>query len=198
MCSLWGTKMDEHEVDSSTKKSLWQKMQRKRINTVLRPSHYSLVKNLVAETKSISKTSDCFDMGAGDTSIDPAIRAEELLLLSLHPEAPSGSHLTNPTEEPGWRLCLDTPETAARNKSSILPMDREGLVSQSFLSVCYSTGRQASSFLELHHLRTLCDDAPLAFSSKASSLAESNPSCHEKATAGWYWLCNMSSLIVFF
>lgn len=180
MCADWGATVDGVDaIDIGTKKSIWQKMQRKRVNTVLRPSHHSIVKNLVKATK--SSTVDCFDMGNGDGTVNPSVKAEELLLLALHPEAP-GSFSSTPDNEPGWHICLDTPQH--RNPHSILHTDQVGIVSQSFLSVCCSTGRQSASFLERHHLRTLNDETPLSFVTKASALAETNPTCRTKATQG--------------
>jgi hypothetical protein len=121
-------------------------------------------------------------MGNEDAAVDPSLRAEELLLLALHPEAPSGTFSGSPETEPGWRVCLDPPPPD--NPRSILYTDREGILGQSFLSVCCSTGRQAASFIESHRLRTLDNDAPLSFATKVSCLAETNPTQDKKATAG--------------
>ncbi|KAL3790676.1 hypothetical protein HJC23_009776 [Cyclotella cryptica] len=183
VCSVWDKKMDEFGMDSSLKKSIWQKMQRKRINTVLRPSQRNIVQNILNESKSSVKTSRWFDMGPDDDPIiGQSLRTEEMILLALHPAPPTDS-LSPVLHEPGWHLCLDTPQDMKRNSSSILPVDMEGLVSQSFLSVCCSTGHQAASLLHPHHLRTLSINTPSTFSYNASSLAESNPTYHQRATA---------------
>lgn len=175
MCAEWSEAVNGlDDIDVSIKKSIWQKMQRKRVNTVLRPSHRFI------KTKSSFKEFDCFDMGNGDSTVHPSVRAEELLLLALHPETPALS--TASEVEPGWHVCLDVPQY--RNPHSILYIDRTGLVSQSFLSVCCSTGRQTASFLEPHHLRTLDDDTSLSFATRASALAETKILCHKKATQG--------------
>jgi hypothetical protein len=121
-------------------------------------------------------------MGNEDATVDPSLRAEELLLLALHPEAPSDPFSNSTENEPGWRVCLDLPPP--HNPNSILHTDRTGSLCQNFLSVCCSTGRQAASFLEPHRLRTLDIDAPLSFATKVSLLAETNPTQEEKATAG--------------
>ena len=178
MCSEWGAKVEGLDIDASSKKSIWQKMQRKRVNTVLRPSRRTLVKNLVKKT--ISSSLDCFDVGK-ETATDSSVRAEELLLLSLHPESSAGSSL-QAEHELGWHICLDVPPK--QNANSILHVDTTGLQSQNLLSVCCSTGRQAASFLEPYHLRTLDADDPLSFATKASSLAETNLTCQDKATQG--------------
>ena len=176
--------MDEFDIDSSLKKSIWQKMQRKRINTILRPSHQNIVQNILNETKSSSKISRWFDMGPDeDLNIDQSLRTEEMILLALHPASPADPP-SHELYEPGWHLCLDTPQDMKRKSHSILPIDKEGLVSQGFLSVCCSTGRQAASLLNPHHLRTLSINTPSTFSYNASSLAESNPTYHQRATAG--------------
>jgi hypothetical protein len=192
MCLEWGATVEGLNIDAGTKKSIWQKMQRKSVNTVLRPSQESIVKNL--SSKKSSFKADCFDMGKGDATIDQALRAEELLLLSLHPEAPTDS-IIRVEHEPGWHLRLDTHQQ--KNPNSILHVDRTGLVSQGFLSVCCSTGRQAASFIEPHHLRTLNTDAPLSFVTKACALAETNPSCRERATKGMR-IIQYYSLLLFF
>lgn len=176
--------MDEFDIDSSLKKSIWQKMQRKRINTVLRQSHQNLLQNILNETKSSFKTSRWFDMGPDDDPIiDQSLRTEEMVLLALHP-APTPDSLSPALHEPGWHLCLDTPHDMKRMSSSILPVDVEGLVSQSFLSVCCSTGRQVASLLHPRHLRALSINIPSTFSNKASSLAESNPTYNQRDTTG--------------
>lgn len=176
--------MDEFEIDISLKKSIWQKMQRKRINTVLRQSHQNLLQNILNETKSSFKTSCWFDMGLDDDPIvDQSLRTEEMILLALHP-APTSDSLSPTLREPGWHLCLDTPHDMKKKPFSILPVDIDGLVSQSFLSVCCSTGRQAASLLNPRHLRTLSINVPSTFSNKASSLAESNPTYQQRDTTG--------------
>ena len=185
MCTEWGAKVEGLDIDASSKKSIWQKMQRKRVNTVLRPPRQTLVKNLLKKTPSSSL--DCFDIGT-ETETDPSLRAEELFLLSLHPESPIGSSL-HAERELGWHIYIDAP--LKQSASSILHLDTTSLQNQNLLSVCCSTGRQAASFLEPYHLRAFDADYPLSFATQASSLAETNPSCQEKATQGMamsFWI----------
>jgi len=181
MCVEWAPKVEGLEVDISTKKSIWQKMQRRCLNTLLRPSYQSIVQNLVNKSNLSSKDSDCFDVGQSDTTVNSSLRMEELLLLALHPEAPIGFSPA-PESEPGWHVYLEPPQE--RDPNSILHVDKSSLVPQSLLSFCCSTGRQTASFLRPYHLRTLDTSQPLSFVTKASFLAETNLTNQDKATPG--------------
>lgn len=168
-------------ISEDEKKSFAQKMVRRRIVTMLRPSQSSIVKEVKDNVSGWSSSSDkqkAVDVGMGDcdSRIDPKLRAEELLLLSLYPEAEEAL-LFAPNEanlnwaEPGWQINLSPPKE--RNPHSILPTDLEGQLPRHYLSVCCSSGRQTASLISRRHLRTL--EGPLSFVSEASAPAELNP-----------------------
>lgn len=186
-----------------------QKMLRRRITTMLRPS----IQTMLAEIKKAhaSKNSpmskDCFDIVCGnDERLSPDLRTEQLLLLALHPPSPKDplppvpDH-SSPNQrwaEPGWQLIIDNPDFDFGKKSSsfsILPIRTEGHLCQKFLSICCSSGRQAAALIKPRHLRMLTD--PLSFTSQASAPAETNPSAKKKASRGTYFclfLCVKSSI----
>ena len=166
-----------NSIPEDEKKSFAQKMVRRRIVTMLRPSQSSIVKE-VKEMIGVSPSDkqQYFDSGKCDSSIDPYLRAEELVLLSLYPEAEETlSSVPNETNlnwaEPGWHLNLSPPEGG--DPHSILPVDQEGLLSRHFSSVCCSSGRQTASLIQRRHLRML--EGPLSFVSEASAPAQIFP-----------------------
>jgi len=175
-------------VPEEKKKSFHQKMLRRRITTMLRPN----VKTMLGDfkQKNFSRTNkDCFDICDSDEGICPELRAEQLLLLALHPQSPNIPLPPVPNQsapsqgwaEPGWQLILDDPDFGKSScSSSILPIDTEGHLSQNFLSSCCSSGRQAASLIKPRHLRML--SAPLSFICQASAPAEMNPSGTKKAS----------------
>lgn len=158
-----------HDISEEEKKSFAQKMTRRRIVTMLRPTQVSIL-NEVKEM-----------VGKSDANIDPKLRAEELLLLSLYPQAeealapvPTSTSLNWP--EPGWQLNLSPPEED--NPHSILPLDQVSHMPRQNLSVCCSSGRQTAALVQQRHLSML--EGPLSFVSKASAPAETNPGSHKK------------------
>jgi len=160
-------------IPEDEKKSFAQKMVRRRIVTMLRPLQSSIVnevKEMVGGVRSgLQHTFDSLEVA----SIDPKLRAEELLLLSLYPEveealAPVPNDENIPWAEPGWQINLSPPED--ENPHSILPLDQEGHIPRHFLSVCCSSGRQTASLVQQRHLRML--EGPLSFVSNASAPAE--------------------------
>ncbi|KAL7540059.1 hypothetical protein ACHAXR_010929 [Thalassiosira sp. AJA248-18] len=171
-----------------------QKMLRRRITTMLRPSHTTMtadVKDIAKRAKNSSSTNkDCFDICGDTESICPELRAEQLLLLALHPQSPNLPLPPVPDQstpnqswaEPGWQLIIDDPDFGEKSTSSILPIDTEGHLTQQFLSSCCSSGRQAASLIKPRHLRMLM--APLSFTCQASAPAETNPSGKKKASQG--------------
>lgn len=174
------------------RKSFHQKMLRRRITTMLRPSYSTMladVKEMAKQPSNTRANDDCFDICDNNEGISPELRAEELLLLSLHPE--SANHPLPPVPdqsdpnlswaEPGWQIILDNPEhDKRRSSSSILPTDNEGHLTQLFLSSCCSSGRQAASLIKSRHLRMLT--APLSSACQASAPAETDPSGQKKAS----------------
>ena len=165
-------------VHEDEKKSFAQKIVRRRIVTMLRPTQSSIV-NEVKEMigGSPSDLQHNFDSPEDeDASIDPKLCAEELLLLSLYPEAkealaPVPNETNTQWAEPGWQLNLSPPERG--NPHSILSVDQEGHLPQHFLSVCCSSGRQTASLVLQRHLRVL--EGPLSYVSEVSAPAETNP-----------------------
>jgi len=178
-CALWNeTSLD---IPDETKKSLWQKMQRRRITTMLRPSHAHMVNDIrkIANgpIKGTGNVENFFDVGDFSMGLTPALRAEELLLLSLHPECtfpqlpniPTSSSLSQIWAEPGWHLNLSAP---AKSSSAILFFDSEGDSLRLSTAECSSTGRQASSLAKPRHLSTLTH--PLSLVSTTSAPAETS------------------------
>eukprot|EP00985_Skeletonema_marinoi_P018931 scaffold10711_cov177-Skeletonema_marinoi.AAC.1 len=156
----------DHDIPEDEKKSFAQKITRRRIVTMLRPTQVSIV-NEVKEMVGSSPE---------DGNIDPKLRAEELLLLSLYPQAqealsPVPTDTNMNWAEPGWQLNLSPPE--GDNPHSILPLDQAGHLPRHFLSVCCSSGRQTAALVQQRHLSML--EGPLSFVSKASAPAEMNP-----------------------
>lgn len=166
---------------------------------MLRPSHATMLADVKEITKrSKTKTSmsnDCFDVcnddDDDDDGLSPELRAEQLLLLALHPQSPSNPLPPVPDQsssnwaEPGWQLVLESSDSDKKGTSfsSILPCQTfEGQLSQKFLSGCCSSGRQAASLIKPRHLRML--SAPLSFTGQASAPAETNPSGDVKSTQG--------------
>lgn len=172
------------------KKSFHQKMLRRRITTMLRPSYSSMladIKLLARALKNSSQTTeDCFDVCANNESICPELRAEQLLLLALHPQSPKVPLPPIPDRsqsswaEPGWQLMIeDSNSDESKMFSSILPTSKLPTdLTQKFLSSCCSSGRQAASLIKPRHLRMLT--VPLSFTCQASAPAEKNPSSQKK------------------
>lgn len=192
-------------MPEETKKSYHQKMLRRRITTMLRPSTKTMLGEL-KQLANLSNTSlqsnkDCFDIvpDDNDSSLSPELRAEQLLLLSLHPASsrpplPSVPDQASPERswaEPGWQLIIDDPDFG-REPSSILPVQTQGQLTQQLLSTCCSSGRQAASLIKPRHLRMLTD--PLSAVCQGSAPAETNPSGQRKASQGMYLSHNESLL----
>ena len=179
------------------RKTFQQKMLRRRITTMLRPSIQTMLADIKKEqvpknSSNISK--DCFDVVCDrDERLSPLLRAEQLLLLALHPPSPKDPLPPVPDQsspiqswaEPGWHLIIDNPDFNFGNRNtsfSILPIRTEGQLSQKFLSTCCSSGRQAAALIKPRHLRMLTD--PLSFTCQASAPAETNPTAKKKASRG--------------
>ena len=153
-------------------KSFAQKMARRRSVTMLRSTQASLV----------NEVKGMVDKSCQDRCVDPKLRAEELLLLSLYPHNeekldPIPSDTNTNWAEPGWQLDLSPPKEG--NAHSILQVDTESLMPRHSLSVCCSSGRQTAALLQKRHLSLL--EGPLSFVCKASAPAEINPG-HYRAT----------------
>lgn len=165
-------------IPGPLKKSLWHKMhRRRRQQIVLRPPFDYMVDELKSKvTERIKPAKD----PKQDTKDDPAVRAEQLFLLAVHPLAPSSGVLssvpstatTAPWAEPGWHLVLDVPKEDRSNR--LLPRPpRSALLQKNHIEVCSAPGRQAASFLRANHTKAL--SAPLSTVAQAISLAEINP-----------------------
>lgn len=148
---------------------------------MLRPSYAYMVNEIrkIANRpiKGTGNVENFFDVGDFSVGLDPALRAEELLLLALYPEStfpqlpniPATSSLSQNWAEPGWHLSLSAP---AKSSSAILFLDSEGDSLRLSTAECSSTGRQASSLAKPRHLSTLTH--PLSFMSKTSAPAETS------------------------
>ena len=157
-----------------------QKMLRRRITTMLRPSVRMLLGAINAQLPtSSSHSKDCFDIVHNDDELSPELRAEQLLLLALHPPStkdplPSAPDQANPNRnwaEPGWQIRLDNPSYDRETSISIMPVRTEGHLSQAMAATCSSCGRQAAALIKPRHLRMLTD--PLSFECQASDPSNS-------------------------
>ena len=83
-------------ISSPLRKSLWHKMHRRRQQIVLRPSYESLVSDLQAI---ISKNHATTKTGSLSTKTElleqELLKAEQLLLLAIHPAAPTSNRLSS-------------------------------------------------------------------------------------------------------
>ena len=169
---------------------------------MLRPSYSSLlsdIKLLARASKNSSQiTEDCFDVRPNNEGVSAELRAEQMLLLALHPESPKVPLPSIPDSsqsgwaEPGWQLMLDGYESYDKNNfPSILPRDHIGSMSQKFLSDCCSSGRQAASLIKARHLKMLT--LPMSSTCQASAPAETRPCTQDKPSQG---LSSLSILIL--
>jgi len=177
----WGTdwKVGSPKWPDALKQALWGKMQRRRLQMVLRPTRPSAL----GDVNSVLK--ELVDGDGGDASdtatTEQRIRTEQLLLLSLHPVAESPrpsakppSSSSGPWAEPGWQVVLDVPKD--KSTEGILPRSccTDTLLC-TFQADCSSVpGRQAAATIRQSHLRLLCN--PLSAIAQASAPAEAHPS----------------------
>lgn len=98
----------------------------------------------------------------GTNDFDP-VRAEELLLLALHPASddkrlplqPIDHDESKPWAEPGYQLILEVPNDEQRSHT-ILPTRYEDIFFRQMHSECSSAkGRQASAFINRQHYQYL-------------------------------------------
>jgi hypothetical protein len=179
------------------RKTFHQKMLRRRITTMLRPTTEAMladikIAHLLKNKSQISK--DCFDIVCdNDEILSSELRIEQLLLLALHPPSPKDPLPQVPDQsspnrswaEPGWQLIINNSDyDFGKNNPafSFLPLRTEGRLSQKFLSICCSSGRQAAALIKPRHLRMLTD--PLSFTCQASAPAETDPLSKKKASKG--------------
>jgi hypothetical protein len=185
-------------IPEEMRKTFHQKMLRRRITTMLRPTTETMLADIkrahsLKNPSQISK--GCFDIVCdNDESLSSELRIEQLLLLALHPPSPKDPLPPVPDQsspnrswaEPGWQLIIDNPEDSEKKKPgcSFFPLQTEGHLSQKFLSICCSSGRQAAALIKPRHLRMLTD--PLSFTCQASAPAETNPLAKKKTSKGVY------------
>ena len=167
-------------LSSSLKKSLWQKMHRRKQQIILRPSEESLFNGLreriiqnVAANRSSRPSQRKVSLEA------EVVKAEQLFLLATHPvatrelSAVPSSKSADGWAEPGWQLCLDVDND--HDSSLILPRAPVfPLVEKNISEISSAPGRQASSLLRTSHLKSMT--APLSTFAVASSPAEQNTS----------------------
>ena len=173
---------DAEDWPESLKRSLAMKMQRRRVQITLRPSKTSMLSDVLAKKWNQNQGADA--KAGAKTPLEQAIRAEQLLLLSLHPTGesprlPPVPHTSSSSErwaEPGWQLALDVPakEPIA---AGILPSSmaaRHDSLLETLLPECLSApGRQTALMTRQSLMRLLCN--PLSDLSRASAPAETHP-----------------------
>ena len=138
---------------------------------ILRPSMQSMMEELekmlefevqnkeqkdLQETKTDDENSNLENRSSNSELDDPLyhkIRAEQLMLLALHPAAPNPTLPSIPSQlgelkswaEPGWHLVLDVPD---EKRDNILPYTYTSQTFQSAISECSSApGRQSAALL---------------------------------------------------
>ncbi len=164
-----------HKVTNERKKSSLsqkEKVQTKPVMVVLREP-----KNIAREARVAMKefASEKCDNKDGDSNttdgnkIEDAIRAEQLLLLSLHPAVekklsalpPSDPNSNMEWAEPGWHLNLDIPTRRSHKLSHNSALQ---LAPHSYHFNCLysefssSQGHQTASILGTHHLKVLSNE----------------------------------------
>ena len=177
---------DAEDWPDSLKRSLVMKMQRRRVQITLRPSRTSILSDVKMETeKELAPDQNSSAKENPSMFLERALRAEQMLLLSLHPAAeesprlPSAPKTSSSSErwaEPGWKLALDISRSAST--ADILPSSivagRSNPLHETLLSECLSApGRQTALMMQQSQLRLLCN--PLSDLSRASAPAETHP-----------------------
>ena len=168
------------KLPDTLKKSVWRRMHRRKLQVVLRPSMELLCDEIRQRAaKSASESMKGLSKSAEETQSlveEKMIRAEQLFLLSCHPEADPPavsvptSRSTEAWAEPGWQLDLSVPKSN-RGKSNILPRaDSFPVLERNLSEICSVPGRQAASFLTPSHFRPLA--SPLSTFAIMSSPAE--------------------------
>jgi len=180
------------ELPDALRNSLWQKMQRRRLTIVLRPTRTCVLE----EAQDVVKEAISKAVGGTPAEVPSAqsattkrkeqlkalLRSEKLLLLGMHPEAPTPlppsvppSSPSEPWAEPGWQVVLNVSHNADTcPHASLLPSISVGPIFQQFLSGCASApGRQVATLLKPRHLSMLT--TPLSMISGASAPAETDP-----------------------
>jgi len=167
-----------HKVTNERKKSSLsqkEKVQTKPVMVVLREPKLIAREARVAMTEFASENSASNGGGSknGDgCSIEDAIRAEQLLLLSLHPIVekklsalpPSDPNSNMEWAEPGWHLNLDVP---CRRRHKLSHNSALQLAPHSYHFNCLysefssSQGHQTASILDTHHLKVLANEGNL-------------------------------------
>ena len=181
---------DVENWPDSLKRSLVMRMQRRRVQITLRPSRRSILSDVKMELEKKLALDQTASAKADQSTLqDQALRAEQRLLLSLHPaedfprlpKAPKTSSSSERWAEPGWKLALDVPRKKMATSASalgILPSStvasRGDPLRETLLSECLSApGRQTALMMQRSHLRLLCN--PLSDLSRASAPAETHP-----------------------
>ena len=181
---------DAEDWPDSLKRSLVLRMQRRRVQITLRPSRRSMLSDVKMELeKKLAPDQTASAKSDPGTLHEQALRAEQVLLLSLHPAedpprlppAPKTSSSSERWAEPGWQLALDVPRKKTATSTSaegILPSStvasRGDPLYETLLSESLSApGRQTALVMQQSQLRLLCN--PLSDLSRASAPAETHP-----------------------
>ena len=182
---------DAEDWPDSLKRSMAMRIQRRRVQITLRPSRRSILSDVKMELeKKLAPDQTANAKSDPGTLQEQALRAEQVLLLSLHPaevsprlpQAPKTSSSSERWAEPGWRLVLDVPRKKMASASMlgrpILPpstvASHADSLHDTLLSECLSApGRQTALMMQQSQLRLLCN--PLSDLSRASAPAETHP-----------------------
>lgn len=176
--------VDAEDWPESLKRSLVMKMQRRRVQITLRPSKTSILSDVRLEAKKWNQNQGADAKARAKTPLEQAIRAEQLLLLSLHPTGepprlPPAPHTPSSSErwaEPGWQLALDVPvkePIAAGILPSSMAARHDSLLETLLPESLSAPGRQTALMMRQSMMRLLCN--PLSDLSRASAPAETHP-----------------------
>ena len=167
------------DLSDALNKSLWHKMQHRRLNIVLRPSRKRMLSEL--QQYLLYEKSRTLPNGQQrpNVSTEEKIWAEQQLLLALYPEEPSepipsmpGNAISTLWTQPGMYLNLQNPSPVV-NKSNILPVRPSFPVfEKAWCDAISASGRQSSLLLKPRHLDVLM--APLSEVAQSTAPAEAH------------------------
>lgn len=172
------------DLSDALKKSLWHKMQHRRLNIVLRPTRKRLLSELQQYLLYEKSRSLPNGQQRPSVSTEEKICAEQQLLLALYPVEPRkpipskpGNAISSLWTEPGMYLNLQNPtfDQVVLNKSSksILPVKPSfPIFEQAWRDAISASGRQSSLLLKPRHLDVLM--APLSEVAQSTAPAEAH------------------------
>jgi len=160
------------------KTSIGQRLLRRCFSIVLRPPLDMIVGDMQG-TLAVDERFKDRAVGTAACGLSPALRAEQILLLSLHPESPSPplppvpSSSIQPWAEPGWHVYLNTSRSRDdAGRPTILPCTPriDEVFLRAYSEYCSAPTHQITMLLKKQHLRLL--SVPISKMGQASAPAE--------------------------